>query len=149
MSGILSTMSLFLTFFSLVTVFTVVPRAQLPRPCKYHECKLRVSKSRTRRLADGDATSCLLKAHQPSGDVFWKRSEKVQVLVTQSCLTLCDPMDHVARQAPLSMGFSGQEYWSGLPCPYSRVSFPSWRWNPDLPRCRQILHCLSYPGNTR
>ena len=23
----------------------------------------------------------------------------------------------VARQAPLSMGFSSQEYWSGLPCP--------------------------------
>ena len=23
----------------------------------------------------------------------------------------------VAHQAPLSMGFSGQEYWSGLPCP--------------------------------
>ena len=23
----------------------------------------------------------------------------------------------VARQAPLSMGFSGQEYWSGLPFP--------------------------------
>ena len=22
----------------------------------------------------------------------------------------------VARQAPLSMEFSGQEYWSGLPC---------------------------------
>ena len=26
----------------------------------------------------------------------------------------------VARQAPLSMGFSRQEYWSGLPCPPSR-----------------------------
>ena len=25
----------------------------------------------------------------------------------------------VARQAPLSMGFSRQEYWSGLPCPPS------------------------------
>ena len=25
----------------------------------------------------------------------------------------------VAHQAPLSMGFSGQEYWSGLPCPPS------------------------------
>ena len=24
----------------------------------------------------------------------------------------------VARQAPLSMGFSGQEYWSGLPFPF-------------------------------
>ena len=23
----------------------------------------------------------------------------------------------LARQAPLSMGFSRQEYWSGLPCP--------------------------------
>ena len=22
-----------------------------------------------------------------------------------------------ARQSPLSMGFSSQEYWSGLPCP--------------------------------
>ena len=35
--------------------------------------------------------------------------------VVQSCPTLCDLMD-VARQAPLSMGFSRQEYWSGLPC---------------------------------
>ena len=25
----------------------------------------------------------------------------------------------VARQAPLSMGFSRQEYWNGLPCPPS------------------------------
>ena len=35
----------------------------------------------------------------------------------QSCLTLCEPMDCVACQAPLSMGFSRQKYWSGLPCP--------------------------------
>ena len=28
-----------------------------------------------------------------------------------------DPMDYIAHQAPLSMGFSRQEYWSGLPCP--------------------------------
>ena len=28
----------------------------------------------------------------------------------------CDPMDW-SRQAPLSMGFSRQEYWSGLPFP--------------------------------
>ena len=33
----------------------------------------------------------------------------------QSCLALCDPIDCVALQAPLSMGFSRQEYWSGLP----------------------------------
>ena len=34
----------------------------------------------------------------------------------QLCPTLCDPMDCIC-QAPLSMGFSRQEYWSGLPCP--------------------------------
>ena len=32
----------------------------------------------------------------------------------QSCLTLCDPWAGVC-QAPLSMGFSRQKYWSGLP----------------------------------
>ena len=33
-----------------------------------------------------------------------------------SCLILCDPWT-VARQAPPSMGFPRQEYWSGLPFP--------------------------------
>ena len=37
-------------------------------------------------------------------------------LVAQSCLTLVTPWT-AARQAPLSMGFSRQEYWSGLPFP--------------------------------
>ena len=36
----------------------------------------------------------------------------------------------VARQAPLSMGFSRQEHWSGLPCP-----------SPCQPRDRS---CVSY-----
>ena len=34
----------------------------------------------------------------------------------QSCPFLCDPM-MVAPQAPLSMEFSRQEYWIGLPFP--------------------------------
>ena len=34
----------------------------------------------------------------------------------QSCLILCHPIT-AACQAPLSMGFSRQEHWSGLPCP--------------------------------
>ena len=37
-------------------------------------------------------------------------------LVTKSCLTLATPWT-VAHQAPLSLGFSRQEYWSGLPFP--------------------------------
>ena len=37
--------------------------------------------------------------------------------VTESCLTLCDPMDYIAHQAPLFMEFSRQKYCSGLPFP--------------------------------
>ena len=40
-----------------------------------------------------------------------------KVLVAQSCPTLCNPVDCIACQAPLSMGLSRQEYWSGLPLP--------------------------------
>ena len=35
--------------------------------------------------------------------------------VAPTCLTLCNPMDCIAHQASLSMDFSRQEYWSGLP----------------------------------
>ena len=49
----------------------------------------------------------------------------VCVLVAQSRLILCDPMDcsppgsssHGILQDPLPMEFSRQEYWSGLPFP--------------------------------
>ena len=37
-------------------------------------------------------------------------------LVAKSCLTLATPWT-IAHWAPLSMGFSRQEYWSGLPFP--------------------------------
>ena len=36
--------------------------------------------------------------------------------VAQLCLTLATPWS-AAYQAPLSMGFSKQEYWSGVPLP--------------------------------
>ena len=41
-------------------------------------------------------------------------------LVTKSCPTLCDPMDYIAWQAPLSMEFSRQENCNGLPFPAAR-----------------------------
>ena len=37
--------------------------------------------------------------------------------VAQLCPTLCNPMDSSLHQAPPSMGFSRQEYWSGFPFP--------------------------------
>ena len=37
-------------------------------------------------------------------------------MLSHLCPTLCDPKT-VGLQAPLFIGFSRQEYWSGLPCP--------------------------------
>ena len=42
-----------------------------------------------------------------------KATLKLKVLITQSCPTLWDSMAYIAHQAPLSMEFSRQEYWSG------------------------------------
>ena len=48
------------------------------------------------------------------------------VLLCDTCCSVLSRFSHVrlfmtpwpvARQPPLSMGFSRQEYWSGLPCP--------------------------------
>ena len=46
----------------------------------------------------------------------------VQLCLVLSCSVVSDswqPHGTVARQAPLSMGFSRQEYWSGVPLPSS------------------------------
>ena len=40
------------------------------------------------------------------------------VLSCFSCVQLFVTLWTVAQQVPLSMGFSKQEYWSGLPCPF-------------------------------
>ena len=45
----------------------------------------------------------------------------------------------VAHQAPLSMGLSWQEYWSGLPFP-SLVDLPTQGSNSCLLHCRQFYH---------
>ena len=54
-------------------------------------------------------------------------------VVAKLCPTLCDPAWPVARQAPLSMGFSRQEYWSGLPFLSPEES--------SLPRDRTCISC--------
>ena len=53
-----------------------------------------------------------------------------------SCVRLFLTPQTVARQAPLSMGFPGQEYWSGLHFLLQGI-FPTQGWNPHLPH---LLH---------
>ena len=51
-----------------------------------------------------------------------------------------------ALQALLSMEFSRQEYWSGLPFPLQGI-FLTQRLNFSLPNYRQILYPLCYQGS--
>ena len=51
----------------------------------------------------------------------------------------------IVGQAPLSMEFSRQEYWSGLPFPSLGI-FLTQGSNPSLLHCRQILYHLSHKG---
>ena len=71
-------------------------------------------------------------------------------LVANSCPTLCDPTDrlHVAPQAPLSMGFSGQECWSDEPFP-PPGDLPHPGTEPVSPHCRRSLSRLSHLAYTR
>ena len=66
-------------------------------------------------------------------------------LVCISCVGLSETPWTVARQAPLSMGFSRQEYWSRLPCP-PPGTFPTQGSNSGLPHCKHTLYHLSFLG---
>ena len=62
-----------------------------------------------------------------------------------SCSVMSNSLWPHGHQAPPSMGFSRQEYWSGLPFP-SPGNFPTQGSNPGLPHCRQTRNRLSHQG---
>ena len=63
-----------------------------------------------------------------------------------SCVQLFATQWTVAYQAPLSMKFSRQEYWSRLPFP-SPGDLPDPGIEPESLHCRQMLGCLSHQGS--
>ena len=65
-------------------------------------------------------------------------------VIAQSCPSL-QPHGLQPTAAPLSMEFSRQEYWSGLPFP-SPGDLPIPGLEPWSPEIRQILHHLCYQG---
>ena len=88
--------------------------------------------------------------HWDSRKVLWHpRQETDHTLWQCLCFPVC-VLSHVQLfvtpwivecQAPLSMGFSMQEYWSGLPFP-PPGGLPNSGWNPHL-LC--LLHCRRIP----
>ena len=91
---------------------------------------------------------------------FWQLYSKFLI----SCLCLCsvawwwwwfscqvvsdsqDPMDCIVCQVPLSMGFSRQEYWSGLPFPSPGILLTQ-ESNLGLLHCRHMICQLSHEGS--
>ena len=104
----------------------------------------------------------------------WRRLLRVPWTARRSNQSILKEISPVpwtsAYQAPPSMGFSRQEYWSGLPLPspthglYSPWNspgqntevgslsllqgiFPTLGSNPGFPHCRWILYQLSHKGS--
>ena len=69
------------------------------------------------------------------------------MLVAQSHPTLCNLTDCVTHQAPQSMGFSRQEYWSRLPFP-SPGDLPDTGIEPGSPELQADVLPSKPPGKT-
>ena len=87
----------------------------------------------------------------------WKWKVKVKSL---SRVRLLATPWTAAYQAPPSMGFSRQDYWSGVPLPSPKNTgvgshsllqeiFPTQGSNPGFLHCRKILYHLSHQGSLR
>ena len=68
----------------------------------------------------------------------WKVVCLMLLLSHFSCVRLCVPPQTAAHWAPPSLGFSRQEYWSGLPLP-----------SPVSPMAPGQLHYYIYPTRAR
>ena len=72
---------------------------------------------------------------------FFVISQRVEVEVTQLCLTLCDPMDCPWNSPGQNTGVGSLFLLQGI--------FPTQGSNPGLSHCRQILYQLSHKGSPR
>ena len=79
--------------------------------------------------------------------VFTSLSQRVKVLVTQSCLTLCDPVDwSPPPETPLSMWILQARTLVGCHALLQGI-FPTQGSKPGLLHCRPILYHLSHQGS--
>ena len=77
----------------------------------------------------------------------WKGMKKFQRLLLLllsrfSRVRLCATLETAALQAPLSLGFSRQEYWSGWPFPSPMDESEKWKWSRSVVSDSQWPHGL-------
>ena len=90
----------------------------------------------------------------PDALLYFSKNAAAAAKSLQSCLTLCDPIDG-SPPGSLSLGFSRQEHWSGLPFPSPMQESEKWKWScsvvsnspwpPGLQPTR-LLHPWDSPG---
>ena len=88
--------------------------------------------------------------HSPSDIRYWWCSNTDQTtvlcLVSQSCLTLCDPMDCSPPGSSVHGDSPGKDTGVGCHALLQGI-FPAQGSNPGLPHCKWILYSLSYQGS--
>ena len=78
--------------------------------------------------------------------IIWVENAKVKVLVTQSSLTLCDPMDCSSAGSSVH-GILQARILEWVAIPFSRGIFLTQGLNLGLLHCRLIIYRLSYQGS--
>ena len=137
---------------------------QTQRHCPFHGTasgipKERTSKKSTKSLQDNHpSTSTTSVVTMP--DYEWSHQKGsspppppapalcVLCLVTQSCPTLCDPMDCSPPGSSVHGDSPGKNTGVGCHALLQGI-FPTWGSNPDLLHCWQIIHCLSHQGSPK
>ena len=64
--------------------------------------------------------------------INWKIIKIMLLLSCFSRVRLCATPLTAAHQAPLSLGFTRQEHWSGLPCPSPMYESEKWKWSHSV-----------------
>ena len=82
---------------------------------------------------------------QPGLDLWVCRDVHMLCLVTQSCPTLCDPMNCSPPGSSVSGASPGKSTGVGCHAFLQRI-FSTQGLNPGLLQCRWILYCLSHQG---
>ena len=90
-----------------------------------------------------------------------QRSHQIKLLLLLlshfSHVLLCATPEMAAHQAPPSLGFSRQEYWSGLPFPSPVHESEKWKWSRSVvsdserthgPQPTRLLHPWDFPGKS-
>ena len=88
------------------------------------------------------ACSPMARSHSKSSKkIVWEVSFGLLLLLLLlscfSCVRLCATPEMAAYQALLSLGFSRQEHWSGLPFPSPMHESKKWKWSRSVSEVAQ------------